>query len=66
MGTCRGLEDPTCEVEEVGVLMELVENIFASVFHVRCCKDGDGSIGQTRREFGTALGVLEGGDAGCD
>ena len=52
----------TCEVGEVGVLMEFVEDIMAFPFDVCSCKDCDGALWQFASELGPALGVFEGGD----
>jgi hypothetical protein len=59
---CR---DNTCEIEEVRVLVELVEDGSRAVFDVRSCKDRNRVWGKRFRKLHAAVVVLLGGDAGC-
>jgi hypothetical protein len=62
----EGCQNPTCQIKEVGILMELVENIAGAVLDIRCCYNGNCFLRQFRGEFGSALCIFDRGDAGSD
>lgn len=55
----------TSQVEEVGLLVELVEDCARAELRVCCGEHGDAVLGKLAGERGSAVMVLQGGDARC-
>jgi len=56
----------TGQVEEVGVLVELIEDGARAVFYFCSCQDGNAIFGEEGGKLRPALGILERSNSGGD
>ena len=58
------VRQPTCQIEEIGLLAVFVKDARRTVFHFRGREDSDCSLGELVGESRSAQGIFKGRDSG--